>query len=174
MKFGFVKSEKTVSDLLQVAWFKESLMIIMIEQETQEWGCVRQKLDESEIERYLGIDEFGWSSWHFAADGHSCQRRSWIPLSSIVVERASKVYSRFFHVFFADIEAHTVECPRCAALASYGKATKSHDNECRKRNKTIIERTWQTRGEREYMSAASEGHSPSVKESEQSKETKIM
>ena len=42
----------------------------------------------------------------------------------------------------ADIEAHghTGGCPGCAALASYGRATKPHDDECRERIRTIIER----------------------------------
>ena len=43
----------------------------------------------------------------------------------------------------ADVEAHghTGGCPGCAALASHGKATKLHNNECRERIRTIIERT---------------------------------
>ena len=47
------------------------------------------------------------------------------------------------HVLSADIEAHghTGGCPGCAALASHGKATKPHNDECRERIRTIIERT---------------------------------
>ena len=43
----------------------------------------------------------------------------------------------------ADIEAHvhTGGCPGRAALASHGKATKPHNDECRERIRTIIERT---------------------------------
>ena len=45
--------------------------------------------------------------------------------------------------FSADIEAHghTGGCPGCAALASHGRATKPHNDECRERIRTIIERT---------------------------------
>ena len=47
-------------------------------------------------------------------------------------------------VLSADIEAHghTGGCPGCAALASHGKATKPHNDECRERIRTIIERTF--------------------------------
>ena len=50
---------------------------------------------------------------------------------------------RRFYVLSADIEAHghTGGCPVCAALASHGKATKPHNEECRERIRTIIERT---------------------------------
>ena len=43
----------------------------------------------------------------------------------------------------ADIEAHgrTGGCPGYAALAWHGRATKPHNDECRERIRTIIERT---------------------------------
>ena len=65
------------------------------------------------------------------------------PLPRIVVERAPEVEPRRFYVLSADIEAHghTGACPGCAALASHGKATKPHNDECRERIRTIIERT---------------------------------
>ena len=65
------------------------------------------------------------------------------PLPRIVVERAPEVEPRRFYVLFADVEAHrhTGGCPGCAALASQGKATKPHNDECRERTRTIIERT---------------------------------
>ena len=65
------------------------------------------------------------------------------PLPTIVVERAPEVEPRRFYVSSADIEAHghTGGCPGCAALASLGKATKPHNDECRERIRTIIERT---------------------------------
>ena len=58
-------------------------------------------------------------------------------------ERAPKVEPRRFYVLSADIEAHghTGGCPGCSALASHGKATKPHNDECRERIRTIIERT---------------------------------
>ena len=61
----------------------------------------------------------------------------------IVFERAPEAELRRFYVFSADIEAHgrTGGCPGCAALASHGKATKPHNDECRERIRTIIERT---------------------------------
>ena len=65
------------------------------------------------------------------------------PLPRIVVERAPEAEPRRFYVLCADIEAHgyTGGCPGIAALASHGKATKPHDDECRERIRTIIERT---------------------------------
>ena len=65
------------------------------------------------------------------------------PLPRIVVERAPEVEPRRFYVISSDIEAHghTGGCPGCAALASHGKATKPHIDECRERIRTIIERT---------------------------------
>ena len=65
------------------------------------------------------------------------------PLPRIVVERAPEVEPRRFYVLAADIEAHglTGGCRGCAALASRGKATKPHNDECRERIRTIIERT---------------------------------
>ena len=65
------------------------------------------------------------------------------PLPRIVVERAPEVEPRRFYVLSADIEAHghAGGCPGCAALASHGKATKPHNDECRERIRTIIERT---------------------------------
>ena len=65
------------------------------------------------------------------------------PLPRIAVERAPEVEPRRSCVLSADIEAHghTGGCPGCAALASHGKATKPHNDECRERIRTIIERT---------------------------------
>ena len=65
------------------------------------------------------------------------------PLPRTVVERAPQVEPRRFYVLSADIEAHghTGGCSGCAALASHGKATKPHNDECRERMRTIIERT---------------------------------
>ena len=64
------------------------------------------------------------------------------PLPRIVVERAPEVEPGRFYVLSTDIEAHghTGSCPGCAALASHGKATKPHNDECRERE-SIIERT---------------------------------
>ena len=65
------------------------------------------------------------------------------PLPRIVVERIPEVDPRRSYVLSADIEAHgrTGGCPGCPALASHGKATIPHNNECRERNRTIIQRT---------------------------------
>ena len=65
------------------------------------------------------------------------------PLPKFVVERAPEDEPRRFYVWSTDIEAHghTGGCPRRAALASHGKATKPHNDECRERIRTIIERT---------------------------------
>ena len=63
------------------------------------------------------------------------------PLPRIVVERAPEVEPRRFYVLSADTEAHghTGGCPGCAV--SRRKATKPHNDECRERIRTIIERT---------------------------------
>ena len=65
------------------------------------------------------------------------------PLPRIVVEKAPEVEPRRFYVLSADIESHghTGGCPGCAALASHGKATKPHNDGCRERIRTIVERT---------------------------------
>ena len=65
------------------------------------------------------------------------------PLPRSVVERTPEVEPRRFYVLSGDIEAHghTGGCPGCAALASHGRATKPHKDECRERIRTIIERT---------------------------------
>ena len=61
------------------------------------------------------------------------------PLARIVVE----VEPIRFYVLSADIEAngYTTGCPGCAALASRGRATIPHNNECRERIRTIDEST---------------------------------
>ena len=65
------------------------------------------------------------------------------PLPRIVVERAPEVEPKRFYVLSANIEVHghTGGCPGCAALASHGKATKPHNDGCRERIRTNIERT---------------------------------
>ena len=64
------------------------------------------------------------------------------PLPRIAVGRIPEVEPRRFYVLSADIEArgHTGGCPGCAALVSHGRATKPHNNECRERIGTIIDR----------------------------------
>ena len=65
------------------------------------------------------------------------------PKPRIVVERAAEVEPRRFYVWSADIEAngHTGGYLGCAVLVSHGRAIKPHNNECRERIRTIIERT---------------------------------
>ena len=65
------------------------------------------------------------------------------PSPRIVVERTPEVEPRRFFVLSADIEAHDHigGCTGCAALESHGRGTKPHDDECRERIRTIIERT---------------------------------
>ena len=62
-----------------------------------------------------------------------------VTFDEVVVERIPEK----FYVLPADIEAHghTGACLGCAALASHGRARKPHNNECRERIRTIIERT---------------------------------
>ena len=61
----------------------------------------------------------------------------------IVVERAPEAEPRRSYVLSPDIEAHghTGGCPGCAALASRGKALKPHNDECRERIRTVMEKT---------------------------------
>ena len=65
------------------------------------------------------------------------------PLPRIAVERTPEVEPRTFYVSSADTEAHghTGGCLGCTALTSHGRATKPHNNGCRERMRTIIERT---------------------------------
>ena len=157
-KFGFVQLEKTVSVLFQVAWLKESSLVIIIEQE-QFCALPRMELCEAKVGRdrhwvMLGNPWTGkvcvalrgkwWlpnRSWRRKSQ---LTKKEWdLPLPRIVVERAPEVELRRFYVLSADIEAHgyTAGCAGCAALASHGKATKPLNNECRERIRTIIERT---------------------------------
>ena len=62
------------------------------------------------------------------------------------MERTPEAELRRFFVLSADIEAHghSGGCPGCAALATHGNpppSQKKHNNECRERIRTIIERT---------------------------------
>ena len=65
------------------------------------------------------------------------------PLPRTVEERIREVEPRRFQVLSADNEAHghTAGCWGCASLATHGRAIKPHNNECRERIRTIIERT---------------------------------
>ena len=65
------------------------------------------------------------------------------PLPRIIVERIPETEPKKFYVSSADLEAHgqTGGCSGCAALASHGRAIKPHNDECRERSRTIIERT---------------------------------
>ena len=61
------------------------------------------------------------------------------PLPRIVVERAPEVEPGRFYV--NEAHGHTGGRPGCVALASHGKATKPHNDECPERIRAIIERT---------------------------------
>ena len=131
------------------------MLVVMIEQECcalPKKSCARQKLDEINTERCLGVDELGRFVWHSVADVASELKLKKVtadkegagsPLPRIVVERTQETEPRRFHVLSTDIEAHghSGGCPGCAALASHGKATKPHNKGCRERTSTIIERT---------------------------------
>ena len=105
----------------------------------QERSRGREELDKTDTKRCLGIDELGRLTKKVTADKEGAGP----PLPRIVVERTPEVEPRRFYVSSADIEAHghTGGCPGCAALASHGRATKPHIDECRERIRTIIERT---------------------------------
>ena len=116
-------------------------------------GVVRGKLDKTDGKRCLRIDKLGrlcGAPWQMLAPELKLTKKvtadkegAGPPLPRIVVERAPEVEPRRFYVLSADIEAHghTGACPGCEALASHGKATKPHNDECRERIRTIIERT---------------------------------
>ena len=82
----------------------------------QDRSSARQKLDETDTERCLGIDELGMFVRHSVADGGSelkltkkvtvGKEGAGPPLPRIVVERAPEVEPRRFYVLSADIEAH--------------------------------------------------------------------
>ena len=118
----------------------------------QEWSCAWQKLDKTDTEWCLGIDELGRLVWHSVAKMApelkltkkvtADKEGAGPPLPGIVVEGAPEVEARRFYVLSGDIEAHghTGGSPGCAAHASHGRATKPHNDECRERIRTIIER----------------------------------
>ena len=96
-----------------------------------ERSCARQKLDKTDTERCLGIDELGRLVWQMVAPELKLtknQERAGLPLPRIVVERALEVQSRRFNVLSADIEAHghSGGCPGCAALASHVEERQNH------------------------------------------------
>ena len=118
--FGFVQSEKTVSVLLQVALLNEFFLVTISLCGTP-WQMVTP---EMMLTKKVTADREGAGT----------------PLSRIGVERAPEVERRRFSVMSAGIEAHG-HTGGCAALASHGRATKPHNDECRGRIRTIIERT---------------------------------
>ena len=128
----------------------------MIEREQfmyfQEWSCARQKLDKtlSDACESTNCEGLCGTPWQMVAPDLKMMKKvtadkegAGPPLPRIVVERAPEVEPRRFHVLSADTEAHghTGGCPGCAALASHGKATKPHNDECREKIRKIIERT---------------------------------
>ena len=115
----------------------------------QERRCARQQLDETVTELCMGRDEMGRLVQMVAFElkltkKDTADRDGAGPsLPRIVVERIPEVGPRRFYVLSADIEAHgrTGGSPGCAPLASHGRAIKPHNNECRERIRTRIERT---------------------------------
>ena len=71
------------------------------------------------------------------------KERAGPPLSRIVVERIPEVEPRRFYVLSADIEAHghTEGCQAVQRLHRMGERQNPHDDECRERIRTIIEKT---------------------------------
>ena len=113
---------------------------------------MRQKFDKTlsdawESTNWEGLRGFPWqmvaSELKLTKKVTPDQEGAGPPLPRIVVERAPEVEPKRFYVLSTDVEAHghTRGCPGCAALASRGKATKPHDDECRERIRTITERT---------------------------------
>ena len=131
---------------------QESLLVIMIEQEQfcalrgKSW--TRQTL--SDAWESTNLEGLCGTPWQMVAPELKLTKKvpadkegAGPPLPRNVVERAPEVEPRKFCVLSANIEAHghTGGCPGCAALASHGRATKPHNDECRERIRTIIERT---------------------------------
>ena len=167
---------------LQAAWFKEFLLVNMIKQEQ---FCVSPRMElcggKSWTRQTLSnaCESTNWEGlcgtpWQMVAlelkltktvtynkEGHGP------PLPRILVESIPQVEAGRFYVLSAEIGAHghTGRCRGCAALASHGRATKPHNNECRERSRTMIERTL-TGGA--WMNA----HKDSVVETERVKERK--
>ena len=118
----------------------------------QEWSCARQKLDKTDksapwestnCEGLCGTPlQIVDPELKLAKKVTADKEGAGPPLPRIVVERAPEVEPKRFYVMSADIEAHghIGSCLGCAALASHGKATKPHNDECRERIRTIIER----------------------------------
>ena len=137
-------SEKRSWSHLWKAWFKECLSAIIIESEQlynstlgveqeqffmhyQEWNCTRQKLDTTDLEWRLGIDDRG---------NKIGNRRS---AKNVDLE----VECGKLCVLYANVEAHghMGSCPGYALLIWQGKATKPRKDEFRERIGRIIERT---------------------------------
>ena len=101
------------------------------------------------------LDATNWDSlcgtpWHMVAPEVRLTKKvtadkegAGLPLPRVVVERIPETESRRFCVLSAGIEAHgqTGGCPGCVTMASHGRALKPHNDECRERIRTIIERT---------------------------------
>ena len=117
----------------------------------QEWSCARQSWtrqtlsDACDATNWEGLCGTPWLQKLKLTEKVTADKEgAGLPLPRIVIERAPEAEPRRFYVVSADIEAHghTGGCPGCAALASHGKATKPHNDECRERIRTIIERTF--------------------------------
>ena len=120
----------------------------MIEQE-QLWALPRTELCEANVgqDRHwvmlgngrtgkvcVGLRGKWWlQNWSWRRRSQLIKKERDPPLPRIVIERAPEVEPRCFYALSADIGG--------AALASHGKATKPHNDECRERIRTIIERT---------------------------------
>ena len=146
-KCGFVRLEKTVSVLLQarttqgifVGHHDRTGAVLCITKNGVVLGKSwrRQTLSDAwESTNWEGLCVFPWQmlapELKMTKKVEADREGAGPPLPRIVVERAPEVEPRRFYVLCADIEAHghTGGCPGCAALASHGKATKPHNDEC--------------------------------------------
>ena len=108
-------------------------------------SCARQKLDRTETERCLGIDELGRRVRHSVAMVAPELKLT----KKVTADKKGpgppllEFEPRRFCVLAADSEAHghTGGCPGCADLASRWRGTKPHDDECRERIRTILGET---------------------------------
>ena len=158
-RFGGARSEQMVSVLLQAACMTQGIFVghhdrtgtvLRITKNGVARGKSWTRQTLSDAWESTNLDGLCGTPWQMVALESKLMKKvtadkegAGPPLPRIVVERGPEVEPRRFYVVSADIEAHghTRGCPGCAALASQGRATKPHNDECLERNRTIIERT---------------------------------
>ena len=113
----------------------------------QERGCARQQLDETDTERCMGRDELGRPVWHAVDKCGSCVE---VVKAQLTKKERDLHCQGFWRKEYQSLSQGDFTCCRLTsrltleaaqALAWHGHATRPHNDECRERIRTIIERT---------------------------------